>query len=297
MSPSKKSRELNLSDFAPNDLTEYTTLVCLACIFDIFTRQFGLAPRTAYSEIKRYSPTIEELTGLKAVRPFFDSEEKNPHCPHCNAAKRWHARLDTCRIMGGKTTDAARRRLVKSLPKKGEQFQLGETKSDKRAVLFEWLDTLGHTLDLDSERWLIEATRSFLERLEPRTDWTEAFKEVRTIRISNRLAEGWEREGARLFLAPSLYNEALIVQYLVSRSHAHGGHTLAGRLTLLELIRRLRYSGYLDSQEIAERDPFDVLEKLVEKLAGGTGNVKLYFIIDRRDFLEKVKSVYARYAA
>lgn len=297
MSSSKKSRELNLSDFAPNAVTEYTTLVCLACIFDIFTRQFGLAPRTAYSEIKRYSPTIEELTGLKAVRPFFDSEEKNPHCPHCNAAKRWHARLDTCRIVGGKTTDAARRKLVKSLPKKGEQFQLSETKSDKRTLLFDWLDTLGNTLDLDSERWLIEATRAFLERVEPRTDWTEAFKELRTIRLSNRLAEGWEREGARLFLAPSLYNEALIVQYLVSRSHTHGGQTLAGRLTLMELIRRLRYSGYLDSQEIAEQDPFDVLERLVEKLAGGPGNVKLYFIIDRRDFLEKVKSVYARYAA
>ena len=68
-------------------MTEYATLVCLACTFDIFTTQLALAPRTAYSEIKKYSPTISELTAPKAVRPFFDSEEMRPHCPYCNAAK------------------------------------------------------------------------------------------------------------------------------------------------------------------------------------------------------------------
>ena len=86
--------EIDFSDFPPGTLTEYTTLVCLACIFDIFTKQFGMAPRTAYTQIKHYSPTIMELTERQAVRPFFDSEEKNPRCPYCNAAKRWHARLD-----------------------------------------------------------------------------------------------------------------------------------------------------------------------------------------------------------
>jgi hypothetical protein len=38
-----------------------------------------------------------------------------------------------------------------------------------------------------------------------------------------------------------------------------------------------------------------VLEKLIEHLTGD-GAVKLYYIVDRRDFLEKVKTVYARYA-
>ena len=88
-------KELDFSEFPPGTVTEYTTLVCLACIFDIFTKQIELAPRSAYSEIKRYSPTVAELTSRKAVRPFFDSEEKHPRCPYCNAAKRWHARLDT----------------------------------------------------------------------------------------------------------------------------------------------------------------------------------------------------------
>ena len=297
MSTTKKKRELDLSAFPPGTVTEYSTLVCLACTFEIFTTQLGLAPRTAYSEIRKYSPTIAELTAPKAVPPFFDSEEKHPHCPYCNAAKRWHARLDTFRVEGGKATDAARRKLIKSLPQKDNQFQVIEAKTDKRAVFFDWLDTLGHNLDIEESAWLADTTRAYLGRLEPKTDWSEVFAGVRTIRRSNRLEHGWEKEGARLFLAPMVYSEVLIVQYLVSRSHVHGGHTLEGRLTLPDLIRRLRYGGYLDSKGISQGDQFEVLEQLIEAVAGGSGNIKVYYIVDRRGFLEKVKSVYARYAA
>ena len=81
MAASPKKRELDFSAFPPGAVTEYSTLLCLACIFDIFTKQLGLAPRTAYSEIKRHSPGIHELTAPQASRPYFDSEEKNPRCP------------------------------------------------------------------------------------------------------------------------------------------------------------------------------------------------------------------------
>jgi hypothetical protein len=297
MSLSKKKKELDLSAFPPGSVTEYSTLVCLACTFDIFTTQLGLAPRTASSEIRKYTPSVAELTAPKAVPPFFDSEEKHPHCPYCKAAKRWHAGFDTTRIEGEKATDAARRKLIKSLPQKDNQFQVIETKSDKRTTFFDWLDTLGRNLELDDDAWLIETVRAYLGRSDPKTDWAEVFAGVRAVRRSQRLTEGWEREGARLFLAPLSYSEALMVQYLVSRSHAHGGQTLEGRLTLPELIRRMRYGGYLHAKEISEGDQFEILEQLIDKLSGGSTRVKLYHIVDRRDFLEKVKSVYARYAA
>jgi len=334
-------REIDFSAFPSGTVTEYTTLVCLACIFDIFTKQLGLAPRTAFSEIKRHTPTIEELTSRTAVRPYFDSEEKHPHCPYCKSGKRWLARFDTYCIEGRKTTDAPRRALGKKLPQAGDQFLFVDKKSDSRAVLFEWLDTLRVNLDLNDEAWLLEATRKYLERRDPTTNWEEAIAGVRTVRRSSRIAEGWERDGARLYLAPNVYGEALLIQYLVSRSHAHGGLTLEGRLTLMELIRRLRYFGYLDQIGIAEREPGEVFEKIIEHLAATqdwtasvsvsapvktaskgkkkaarkaaksrnlktttpepesqiTEAVKLHYIIDRRDFLEKVKSVYARYAS
>ncbi len=349
-------RELDLKDFPPGTVTEFTTLVCLACIFDIFTKQLGLAPRTAFSEVKRHTPTIEELTSRTATRPYFDSEEKSPHCPYCGSAKRWLARFDTFCIEGGRTTDGPRRALLKKLPKTDEQFLVIEKKSDSRSVLFEWLDTLRGNLDLDDESWLIDATRMYLERREPTTNWDEAFDELRAVRRSSRLSEGWERDGGRLFLAPGLYSEALLIQYLVSRSHARGGLTLEGRLTLMDLIRRLRYSGYLDQIGVTEREPGEVFEKLIDHLASthewssvsiaakrnvstGSGSdrvtatnkattkkaakksakkssksrkgkaaqsepdaissepVKLHYLVDRRDFLEKVKTVYAAYAA
>ena len=334
-------REIDLSDFPSGTVTEYTTLVCLACIFDIFTKQLGLAPRTAFSEIKRHTPTIEELTSRTTMRPYFDSDEKHPHCPYCGSGKRWLARFDTYCIEGRKTTDTPRRALARKLPQAGDQFLFVDKKSDSRAVFFEWLDTLRVNLDLNDETWLLAATRNYLERRDPATNWEEVFAEARAVRRSSRITEGWERDGARLFLPPKIYGEALLIQYLVSRSHAHGGLTLEGRLTLMELIRRLRYFGYLDQIGITEREPGEVFEKVIEHLAATqdwsasvttptertknvkktakkaakkssktrkskkavpepeeiiTEAVKLHYIVDRRDFLEKVKSVYASYA-
>ena len=288
-------KELDLTDFPPGTVTEYTTLVCLACIFDIFTKQIGLAPRSAYTEIKRYSPTIEELTSRQAIRPFFDSDEKHPRCPYCNAAKRWHARLDTHCIEGGKTTDTPRRKLVKTIEKKKDQFAVIELKSNRRQAFFDWLDTLRITLDLNDQSWLLEATKAYLERIAPKEKWTESFEGLRAVRPSSRLEDGWERDGSRLFLAPSLYNESLLVQYLISRSHEHGGRTLEGRLTLMELIRRMRKGGYLATHNIEATDQFEIFEKLLDEVAG-SGQLKLYYIVDRREFLDKVKSVYASYA-
>jgi hypothetical protein len=288
-------KELDLTQFPPGTVTEYTTLVCLACIFDIFTKQIGLAPRSAYTEIKRYSPTVEELTSPKAVRPFFDSDEKHPRCPYCNATKRWHARLDTHCIEGGKITDTPRRKLVKTLEKKKDQFAVIELKSDRRQAFFDWLDTLRITIDLNDPAWLLEATKAYLERIAPKEKWTESFEGLHTVRPSSRLEEGWERDGSRLFLAPPLYNESLLVQYLVSRSHEHGGRTLEGRLTLMELIRRMRKGGYLATHNIEATDQFEIFEKLLDEVAG-SGQLKLYYIVDRREFLEKIKSVYASYA-
>ena len=290
-----KLTELDLSEFPPGTVTEYTTLVCLACIFDIFTKQLGLAPRTAYSEIKRYSPTVEELTSPTAVRPFFDSAEKHPRCPYCDAAKRWHARLDTHCIEGGKTTDTARRKLSKTLQKKSEQFAIIEQKSDRRTAFFNWLDTLRISLDLDEPGWLLDATKAFLERKQPKDDWAGVFDGLHAVRPSSRLSEGWERDGARLFLSPALYNESLLVQYFVSRSHVHGGRTLDGRLTLLELLRRMRKGGYLSAHGIEAGDQFEMFEKLIDEVAG-SGALKFYYIVDRREFMDKVKSVYAAYA-
>jgi hypothetical protein len=284
---------LDFGDFPAGSVTRHEVTLCLSCIFKLFTQQLGLAPRTAYNEIRRYAPTVEELTAREPQRPFFKpSAEKNPRCPYCDAAKRWHASLRVHRVEGGKASDAARRALLKRLPTKEEQFQVHEERKTARQVFFEWLERLGQTLDFETDAaWMPAAAREYLQRREPKADWAAAFDGVRQVRRSQRLEEGWERDGSRLFLAPALYNDVLLVQYLVSRSHRHGGRTFEGRLTLPDLVGRMLRSGHLHAQGITDRDRFDVLEQLVEHLAGGDEPAKLHFIIDRRDLLDTAKEV------
>ena len=287
---------LDFGEFPAGSVTRHEVTLCLSCIFKLFTNQLGLAPRTAYNEIRRYTPTLAELTAREPARPFFKpTGEKNPHCPYCEAPKRWHARLGVYRVEGGKASDAARRALVKRLPTKDEQFLMTEEKMTARQVFFEWLERLGQTLDFEEDAaWMSAAARAYLERREPKADWAAAFDGARAFRRSQRIEEGWERDGARLFLAPALYNDVLLVQYLVSRSHRHGGRTFEGRLTLPDLVGRLRRGGHLDAQGITDRDRFDVLEQLVEHLTGGDAPARLHFITDRRELLDRAKDVYDR---
>ena len=161
-------------------------------------------------------------------------------------------------------------------------------KKTAQQVFFEWLERLGQALDFEEDAaWMSAAARAYLERREPKADWAAAFDGARTVRRSQRIEEGWERDGARLFLAPALYNDVLLVQYLVSRSHRHGGRTFEGRLTLPDLVGRMRRDGHLDAQGITDRDRFDVLEQLVEHLTGGDAPARLHFVTDRRDLLER----------
>src|SRR5262249_31380543 len=111
---------------------------------------------------------------------------------------------------------------------------------------------------------------------------------------SRRLESGWEGDNRRLFLSPMLFDELLLVQYLVSRSHKAGGQTLEGRYTLLELIVRLRKSGYLRAVAIQAPNPDDTVEELLTHWSGGETSLKFSHIVDRRDFLEKVKAVRLR---
>jgi hypothetical protein len=284
---------LDFGEFPAGSVTRHEVTLCLSCIFKLFTNQLGLAPRTAYNEIRRYAPSVGELTAREPQRPFFKpSGEKSPRCPYCDAPKRWHARVGVYRVEGGKASDAARRALVKKLPTKDEQFLITDEKKTARQVFFEWLERLGQTLDFeDDAAWMLEAGRAYLERRAPKADWAAAFDGARAVRRSQRLEEGWEREGARLFLAPALYNDVLLVQYLVSRSHRHGGRTFEGRLTLPDLVGRMRRGGHLDAQGITDRDRFDVLEQLVEHLTGGDATARLHFIVDRRALLERAKGI------
>jgi hypothetical protein len=286
-----KRQPLDVSGFPPESVAVFEKWLCLACVSDVFTRHLDLAPRTAHLEIRRYTPSLAELYAPAAVRPWFIRDPEQKFCPYCGAPAKWQTSLRVYRIEGGRSTDALRRELLKSLPQAEDQFPVLEEKATQQHAFHEWLEKISTGLDLDDPVWLREVSRHYLSRKEPKTDWQAQFGQIHAIRRSRRLQEGWEIDGGRLFLAPVLFDELLLVQYLVSRSHKAGGLTLEGRYTLPELFSRLRNAGYLRAVDVHAGNPSDALEQLVIYLGGGESAVKFYHIVDRRDFLETVKSV------
>jgi hypothetical protein len=258
---------------------------------DVFTRHLNLAPRTAYLEIKRYTPSISELYALTPGRPWFASPSDQNRCPYCGSSSKWHARLRVYRIESSKATDLPRRDLLKSLPQADNQWVVVEEKATRQHAFFEWLDKISAGLDLEDIDWLNKLSQHYLSRKEPKVDWHAKFGQIHSIRRSRRLESGWDIDNGRLFLAPFLFDELLLVQYLVSRSHRSGGLTLEGRYTLPELISRLRNAGYLRVSGIQARSPADALELLITYLGGGEAGIKFYHIVDRREFLEQVRSL------
>jgi hypothetical protein len=277
---------LDLSNFPAESISQSERWICLACVWEVFTRHLRLAPKTALLEIKRYTPSVEELSSPAIERPYFVPGDAKAPCPYCGSKSKWHARMATYRIESGKATDALRRELVKSLPKSGDQFAVLEQKATQQAAFFEWLEKMSQQLDLDDPAWLRDASLHYLSRKEPKTDWKAAFERVQSIRRSRRLEEGWEVDAGRLFLSPVLFDELLLVQYLLSRSHLAGGLTLERRYTLAELWRRLRDAGYLRAVGVQASNPSDALEQLLAYLSGGEAMVRFYYIVDRRGFLE-----------
>ena len=262
----------------------------------------GLAPKAALAQMRRYTPSFEELNSAEVGRPFFAAPalaaDDKPTCPYCGSPAKWHARIETHRIEGGKATDVLRRNLVKSLPKANDQFVVLEQKATQQHAFFDWLDKISAELNLEDPLWLREVSQHYLSRKEPKVNWQAEFAGAQSIRRSRRLgtpeerpAKSWEVDQGRLFLTPMLFDELLLVQYLVSRSQLAGGLTLERRYTLPELWHRLRHSGYLRFIGVDANNPSDALEQMLAHLSGGEAAVRYYYVVDRRELLQRVKAV------
>jgi hypothetical protein len=284
-----KSAALDLSALPSELVTREGRHVCLACVLDVMTRHMGLAVRKAQLEIKRYAPTLEEVQTRDLSRPFFAREGENDSCPYCGSAPKWHAQLITYRIENNKSIDAQRRGILNSLTE--ASFVVLQEKATQQDAFFQWVEKISASIDPDDPRWLLEISRDYLSRKELKTDWNAAFSQLHSIRRSRRLENGWELDQGRLFLAPMLFDELLLVQYLVSRAHRAGGLTLEGRYTLPELFARLRKSGYLRAAHVEAHNPPDAFEQLLTQLGGGESALRFYYIVDRRNLLERIKAL------
>ena len=283
----REPAELDLRGFPAESVVTRKVGLCLACALNVLTRHMGLSAERARSEIRRYSPSLDEISTAAPVRPYFGWPADE--CPYCGAPPRWHAPLGIVRIEGGKTTDVPRRALIKKIGESA-QFTVIEEKSTERDALYQWLAKTSASLNMESRGWLLESARHWLGRRLPKEDWAAIFKQIRYVRRSRRLEEGFEVDAQCLNLAPVLFDEVLLIQYLLSRSHKAGGQTFEGRLTLLNLFQRLRGGGYLRRMGIATENPSEALEQLLETL-GGEGRVKFHYVVDRQDFLARLAAL------
>ncbi|MEP7273377.1 MAG: hypothetical protein ABI882_17895 [Acidobacteriota bacterium] len=268
---------------------ERTLSICLKCGFDLMTRQMGLALRTAYSEMKKFVPSLAAFR-TTPQRPLFASGDDEAKCPYCGGAKRWIASLVALEIDGHKDTRKQVNRVITLAKRKPAEYTILKDTRSSIQVFSDWLERTSVGLNFNGQMWLRDAALSYLQRHAPAADWTGS-ENIGRILLSRRLTEGWEKDSTKLFLSPSLYGDILVVQYLVGRTHLHGGLTFEGRLTPFELFHRLRRFGYLDNRGIDVEEPTLFLENAIAKLAED-GEIKPQVIIDRTAYLQRLKTLY-----
>ena len=282
-------------DSIPRSAVSNTTLkICLKCAFDVFTKQLKLAPRTAYSELKKHVPEEVDITGAATSRPHFFGETGVDHCPYCNGTKRWFAEFHVTRIDAHSSFEKERKKLWSALKKEPDRYALWSPERTQMQIFSEWLERLNRSLRFDDDQWLLETAVSHIKRSAPSNDWeTVLATGVRRVQLSRQVEDTWRYEDGWLYVSPSLYGDVIMVQHLISRSHQHGGRTFEGRLTFQELIRRLRRIGYFTAKGITTNEPYEEFELAIGKLVD-SGPAAVYYAVDRRDYLDKLKSVYEK---
>lgn len=291
--PMKKS-EINIDSIPKPAISQTTLNICLKCAFDFFIKQLKLAPRTAYSELKKHVPEEADFSGSATARPHFFNQDDRTHCPYCSAPKRWFAQFHAFRIDSHPAFEKDRKRLWTALKKQGDRFTLWSPELSQMQIFSEWLERMKRKISLEGEAWLVELAVEYVKRFDPIPDWDELLTvAVRRVQVSSQLDSSWRYEDGWLYVSPLLYAEILVVQHLLSRSHMHGGRTLEGRLTLQELTGRLRSIGYFETKGITTRDSYEAFEQVIAALVA-SNPCSVYYAVDRSDYLKQLKSVYEK---
>jgi hypothetical protein len=289
-----KKPEISFDSIPRSAISKTTLKICLKCAFDVFTKQLKLTPRTAYSELKKHVPEEVDITGAATSRPHFFGETGVDHCPYCNGTKRWFAEFHVTRIDAHSSFEKERKKLWSALKKQSDRYALWSPERTQMQIFSEWLERLNRSLRFDDDQWLLEAAVSHIKRSAPSNDWeTVLATGVRRVQLSRQVEDTWRYEDGWLYVSPALYGDVIMVQHLISRSHQHGGRTFEGRLTFQELIRRLRRIGYFAAKDIAASEPYEEFEQAIGKLVD-SGPGAVYYAVDRKDYLDKLKSVYEK---
>ena len=288
-----KKSEISFDVIPASAVSETRLTICLKCAFDFFTKQLQIAPRTAYSELRKHVPEESDFTGSSTARPhFFDTEAT--HCPYCNGAKRWFATFTAYRIDAHPSFEKERKKLWTALKKAAERYTLWQPERTQMQIFSEWLDRLKRAMDFESDDWLLNVAVETIKRAAPSNNWDEILQNgVERVQLSRQVEGDWQYANRWLYVTPALYGDVLLMQHLLSRSHLHGGRTFEGRLTLQEFMKRLRRIGYFEAKQIKGDDAYEEFEMAIQRIVD-SGPAAVYYAVDRSDYLEKLKSIYEK---
>jgi hypothetical protein len=289
-----KKPEVSFDSLPDSAVSETVLNICLKCAFDFFTRQLKLAPRTAFSELKKHVPGEADFTGAATARPHFFPDEEQTHCPYCNGAKRWFARFKATRVDAHPLFEKERKKLWTALRKDPERFTLWHPDRTQMQIFSEWLERLQRSQDLDGNAWLLAVAVDYIGRAVPSKELDQVLaQKVKRVQLSRQLKEAWRFDNSWLYVGPELYGDVLLIQHLLSRSHLHGGRSFEGRLTLHELIVRLRRIGYFEARGIETRDQYEAFEQAVASIVA-SGPPAVYYAVDRSEYLKQLKATYEK---
>ncbi|MCI0490513.1 MAG: hypothetical protein L0229_28295 [Blastocatellia bacterium] len=289
-----KKPDLNFDSLPRPALTVTTLDICLKCAFDFFTKQLGLAARTAYSELKKHVPEEADFTGAATSRPHFFCEKGQTRCPYCNGSSRWFAQFRATRIEAHPSFEKERKKLWTALKKDSDNFAIWHSDLTGMQIFSEWLERLKRGLDFQDDGWMIYVALECVKRFAPSFGLEEALEsQVRRVQSSRQIEDDWSYEKGRLYVSPALYGDILLVQHLLSRSHQHGGRTFKGRLTLQELMGLLRRMGYFEARGIEPDGPYEAFEQSIAAMVA-KGPDAVYYAVDRSDYLKRLKTIYEK---
>jgi len=288
-----KKSEISFDVIPASAVSKTRLSICLKCAFDFFTKQLHLAPRTAYSELRKHVPEESDFTGASTARPHFFDDQMT-HCPYCNGAKRWFAAFTAYRIDAHPSFEKSRKKLWTALKKASERYTLWQPERTQMQIFSEWLDRLKRATDFESDDWLLKVAVETIKRAAPSNNWDEILQTgVGRVQLSRQTEGEWQYENRWLYVTPALYGDVLMIQHLLSRSQQHGGQTFEGRLTLQEFMKRLRRIGYFEARKIKGDDAYEDFELAIQRIVD-SGPGAVYYAVDRSDYLEKLKSVYEK---
>jgi hypothetical protein len=285
---------INFNKIPKSTATETSLTICLKCAFDFFINELNLSPGQVYSELLNHTPETTDFSGAATARPhFFDTELQS--CPFCNASKSWFAKFQAFRIYAYPSFAEQRKKLWAKLEAQTGRFALYCPEQTGMELFSAWLDELKQKVGFDNPYWWRETVIASISFFQPSFDWDSVSgAEIHKVQFKTSLTKAWAYTDGILQIAAIVYGDALIIDHLIARSIANRKRPGERRLQLPELMNRLRRIGYLKIKNIISTNDHQTFEHLLESLVASSP-LAVYYAVDRKEYLRRLKIVYKKY--